>query len=220
MKVLALDISTKTGFAEYDGGTLVDSGTLWPDQTLQERSLKYPFNYVEFCAYVAGLIVNKYIAVAPDVVVIEETTASNNNYSQKQLEYIHAFFLTTLITIYKTELPPVVYYIRDGVWKDLTNARQNAEEKRWNAKIRYVKNKTGKKRAKIDGKIVRKLDRKDYYIRAANERFGKQLKREDENEAAALLIGAAYLLGAPTCDGTLKGGLLPKKPVKPKAEEV
>jgi hypothetical protein len=220
MKVLALDISTKTGFAEYDGGTLVDSGTLWPDETLQDRSLKYPFNYVEFCAYVASLITKKYIAVAPDVVVIEETTASNNNYSQKQLEYIHAFFLTELIVNHKGPLPPVVYYIRDGVWKDLAGARQNAAEKQWNAKIRYVKKKTGKARAKIGGKIVRKLDKKDYYIRAANERFGKQLTREDENEAAALLIGTAYLMGAPTCDGTVRGGLFPKKPVKPKAEEV
>jgi hypothetical protein len=212
MKLLSLDISTNTGYAVYEDGKLIDSGTLWPERSLEEfKKDPYPFDYLKFCAYVANNILKKFESVRPDVVVIEETTASQNNLSQKKLEYIHCLFLSTLT------LTPVRYsvvaYIRDGVWKRITGALQNDEERRWNAKVSRLKKKAGKgKRVKIDGEYAYPYDDKDYYIRAANEQFpGKNLKKKDENEAAAILLGLAFLKNAPVCDGTTYGGLLPKE---------
>lgn len=225
MKLLALDISTKTGFAVYHDGELVESGTLWPEKLLDQfrkEVRRYPLDYLAFCTYCAGLIYKKFSQVSPDLLAIEETTASNNNLSQKQLEFIHCLFLSTLVGE-GSEVP--IAYVRDGVWKRMTGALQSDDERKWNVKISQLKKKVGKgkrvkvdlidvskfKRTKIEKNCAYAFDGKDYYIRAANEFFSMKLTKKDENEAAAALIGLALLRGAPICDGTTFGGLLPKE---------
>lgn len=214
MKLVALDISTNTGFAVYVDGKLVGSGTLWPDSHESDFGT-YPNNYVDFTRCLAGKIFKEVLSPVLQAnpggdirVVIEETTASQNNYAQKKLEFLH-FQVLEICARYRF---PVVY-IRDGVWKRIVGATQNKEERNLNAKIARIKKKTGAKLAKIDGKVVGKKNRKDYAIRAANEIFGKSLKKNDSNEADAILLGYAYLKGAPACDGTTLGGLLPKADV-------
>jgi hypothetical protein len=213
--LVSIDLSTKSGYAVFKDGVLVDSGTVWPDVEIKNAG-RYPENYV-WCAmhYVENLLQTllphcdllRFPAELTDVeVVVEETTASSNNYSQKILEFMHFYLIDRLS---KVGIRP--RYVRDGVWKRMTGANQNAEEKKLNAKIARIKKKTGTKLAKINGKVVGKRTKYHYYIRAANETFGMDLGRNDDNQAAAMLLGLAYLKGAPTCDGTLKGGLLPKE---------
>lgn len=213
MLLIALDVSTKTGWAVYKNGELIEYGTLFPDKTHNDFG-SYPINYLLLCRYLSKqlmLLFESLVQKHSDnfsqevVVVIEETNASKQNYSQKKLEYLHYLVNSELLVRGIT-----AKYIRDGEWKRLTGARQNADEKRLNAKIRSIKKKTGAKLAKIDGKVVGKKGKKDYAIRAVKEIFGIGLMRKQEDTADAILLGLGYLRGAPHCDGTPDGGKSPK----------
>ena len=96
----------------------------------------------------------------------------------------------------------------------------NQTERKNNAKISRLKAKKKatspeKKRIVIrkdnDGNPIKRVTRQDAYIRTANEIFGLVLTRENEDETATLLVAKAYLMGAPTYNGLITGGLMPKK---------
>jgi len=194
---------------------LVRYGTLWADKTESDFG-NYPFNYLELACHVARRLYEEVILPSCNDsselnIVIEETTASQANYSQKKLEWIH-YAVLDLLRI----RPPVtnlkIFYIRDGVWKNKTGARQNAEEKKINGKISRYKKKHGKKLAKLDltgsgkARVVGKLGPKHYAIRAVREHFGIELQLQQEDSADAILLGKAFVMGVPVCDGTPFGG--------------
>jgi len=205
MKVLALDVSSKTGWALFDEqGKPVKWGTLFPDKAVTEFG-KYPFNYVYHAYYTADRIVEE--IVLPNGypmldIVIEETNASKQNYSQKMLEYIHYALIERLGKMGAMK----VVYLRTGEWRKHVGAKMSKEEKALNSKIARIKKKTGKKLAKIDGKVVGKKGRKHVAIRRVEEIFGIEMQRKEEDAADALLLGLGYLKGAPACDGTTNGG--------------
>lgn len=205
-KVLALDISTKTGWALFENGTPVSWGTLFPDKTVKDFGA-YPINFVRYCQYIAYKIIQEIVSPILNKssdyleVVIEETNASKQNYSQKILEFLHFCVVESL---YDLGLNPK--YIRTGEWRKFTDSKMSKEEKAINAKIAKIKKQTGKKLAKIDGKVVGKKSRKHVAIRRVEEILNIPLLRKDDDAADALLLGLAYIRGAPVCDGTTKGG--------------
>jgi len=204
MKVLALDISTKTGWAVFEESKPLSWGTLYPDKALKDFG-KYPFNYVYFAHYLADRIEETLVRANgyPNLsIVIEETNTSRQNYSQKILEYIHFSLINRLGKMGALD----VYYLRTGEWRKATETRLSKEEKSLNAKIARIKKKTGKKLAKIDGKVVGRKGRKHVALRVVRETFGIELRRKDEDAADALLLGLAFVQGAARCDGTVHGG--------------
>lgn len=229
--LLAIDLSTKPGYAIFHGRELKHYDTIFPKREYKDAG-KYPLNYLalteEIVCEVLSLIPLSTINVIQPFnlnVVLEETTASQSNYSQKKLEFLHCLLLYEL-----RELGIVPMYVRDGVWKDMVGARQINSEKNHNARISRQKKKKKDKfkaenpdaekipafRASIkteDGrsKVLRRLDEKDYSIRAVKEHFGIELSREQEDTADAINIGWALLHGAPLCDGTPDGGLRSKE---------
>lgn len=202
--ILALDLSSKPGIAFFLDGKLKRCETIFLNHRAADFGA-YPFSYVKY----AELIADKIIIVAdllytnhPDMeVVIEETTAGRNNYSQKLLEFVHFCVLKEL-----RELKVPISYVRTGVWRKAVGGNLNPDEKKLNVKVRAIKKQTNKKLAKIDGKVVGKVTRKHSSLRCFKEHFGieKQLKDNDAVEAA--LLGLAFLMGVPVCDGTTKGG--------------
>lgn len=217
MILIALDLSTKPGYAVFEGTKLIRYGTLYPDVLLKDVPLPYPHNYAHMTSGVTGKlyahIIRPYLSQTNAIqIVIEETTASSQNYTQKILEWIHHSLYQRLSAL--EGWPIGVHYIRDGVWKRMTGANQNKEERNWNARIsRYKKTHDKKiaKLAKVKGekpKRVRKLDSKDYAKRALKEVTGLDLPIESEDAIDAILIGIAFLWGAPKCDGTTDGGTL------------
>lgn len=237
---IGLDLSTKPGFAIFKGETLERFGTLWAEKTREDFG-PYPMNYLLLADHVAVRIINEVIdrelLNRSDVptIVIEETTGSNQNYTQKILEFIHCRLLHHL----HFRSPYNIIYIRDGVWKKLVGANQNKEEKRLQAKISRQKKKKKAEflkenpnaekipnfRAKLDldgtgkAKVVAKLDQADYSIRAFNEHFGMKLTKEHEDAAEAALMVKAYFMGAAPCDGTVDGGLHEKRTSSPAGEK-
>jgi hypothetical protein len=227
MIMIGLDLSTKPGFAVFEDGDLKRYGTLWADKTRDEFG-PYPYNYLGWAEHTVIRLFNEVIdremlhQPGKPLLIVEETTGSNQNYTQKILEFIHYRLLQECrLREYR------VVYIRDGVWKNMVGARQNKEEKRLQARISRQKKKKKEAflkenpnaekipsfRAKLDldksgkAKVVAKLDQADYSIRAFFEHFGTQLSKEHEDAAEAALLVQAYFLGAPHCDGTIDGGI-------------
>ena len=133
--ILAIDLSTKPGIAIFKDNKLVHASTCFNDKTVENFG-KYPINYVKFVQYT---IEKLYLYIQNlgykwnhfDKIIIEETTASRQNYSQKKLEFLHYELLLTL-----KNFGDKIVYIRDGTWKRVTNAKMSKEEKANNAKMR------------------------------------------------------------------------------------
>jgi hypothetical protein len=211
MLILAIDLSTKPGIAVLEDGKLVHASTCFNDKTVEDFG-PYPMNYVKFTQYTIerfieyiqakGFVLNHF-----DNIVIEETTASKQNYSQKKLEFLHHELLLTL-----NNLSDKIVYIRDGTWKKTNEVIRSKEEKAINYKIKKLKQKTGKRiiRRDEEGNALRKVSRHDVYIRRCNDIFGTNFGRKEEDAAAACLLGLAFCKRAPICDGTVTGGLIKK----------
>lgn len=217
MIIIALDLSTKPGYAVFENTRLVRYGTLFPKMPLKDVPLPYPHNYAHMANTVTEKlytgIIRPYLSQTNAIqIVIEETTASSQNYSQKILEWIHLSLYQKLAV--HEAWPIGIHYIRDGVWKRLTGANQNKEERNWNARISRYKKKHNKTIAKLAAKKgekpkrVRRLDSKDYAIRAVREIYGLELEREQEDQSDAILLGTAFIWGAPKCTGRDEDGIL------------
>lgn len=218
MKVLALDVSTKTGFAFFEDGKAVAYGTMFPDKVADDFG-EYPFSYVLLAQYLIDKIITEVVdKYNPDIIVVEESNQGREVYSQKKLEYLHY----TLIFKLMGRIP--IHYIRTGEWRKSVEAKQNTEEKKLNSKISRDKAKRNKEieadktltdtqkaarkklPIKIDGKVAGKKGRKHVAIRVAKEIFGVEFKNKDEDAVDALLLGLGYLRGAPRCNGKSTGG--------------
>jgi hypothetical protein len=202
-KLLSLDLSSKTGFAFFVDGKPQAWGTLFPDKTTKDFG-SYPGNFVTWAKYTINRLFNEVILKYwdPDVeIVSEETNSSKQSLSQKQLEYLH-FCLNERLQVMSASIS----YVRSGEWRKFTESKMSKEEKALNAKIARIKKQTGKKLAKIDGKVVGRKGRKHVAIRRVQELFGIEMQRKDEDAADGLLLGLGYLRGAPVMDGTTQGG--------------
>lgn len=206
--IVSLDLSTKPGWARFHlkEGEIqtMQFDTIFPKKLIKDYG-HYPFNYLDFARELGSKLVYDISLIHinhPEVeVVIEETTTSKNNYSQKILEFIHYAVLTGL----QAHKIPVVY-VRTGVWRGITGANLNADEKKLNAQIYRIKKKTGDKLAKIDGKVVGRRTRKHAALRCFKNLFGYELPLSMNDACEAVLIGYAFIKGAPVCDGTISGG--------------
>jgi len=207
--ILAIDLSTKPGVAILEGEKLIHASTCFNDKTVEDFGI-YPQNYIEFTLYTINKLLNYIQALGYkwnqfEKIILEETTSSKNNYSQKKLEFLHYQFLLTF-----SNLNDKIVYIRSEVWKRSTHVKMSKEESANNSKIRRLKQKTGKRVIRKDekGNKLRKVSRHDVYIRQCNTIFGTSYGRKEEDSAAASLLGLAYQRNAPICDGKTTGGTL------------
>lgn len=195
LRILSLDISTKTGYAAIvsgpEGCYLEACGTV--PQIPEPEGLIYPGSYVNWAYMVFEKIVELVDRFAPDMLVIEETVAgSKNHLSQKILEFTH-FLVAKMIR----DSGIKVRYFLTGEWRVLVAAKMTTEEKKRNKSIKLQKAQTGKKLAKdANGKVIGKIGKKHVNVRRANEIFGdmlaKPLIKKDEDTADALLLAYAY----------------------------
>lgn len=205
-RLLALDLSTKTGYAIFDADKLVEYDVVQNNRTVHEYG-SYPYSYMAAAVEVA---INVQLIVKlhrPDVVVIEETNGSKSRYTQKILEFIH---LAVLRELQELRMLGNVVYINTSDWRKAVGGHLSKEDKKLNAKVSKAK-----KRAKVDGKLDIKLfnkykkelgvkgrtNKKHVAIRVANTLFGLNLKPKDNDKADAICLGYSYILGVPACDG-------------------
>lgn len=187
MIVLSLDISSKTGWAVLNFTTepvLLSFGRL---AKTSEPEGKYPENYLQWAKTTADDIIRKIKDTKPDTIVIEETSkGSKNAKSQKILEWVHF-----MVATYIVENGLNAEYLMTGEWRGLVSASMTKDEKKQNKEVKKSHD-AGQKVVKNEkGKRIGRVTKKHVNIRRANEMFGLALKRSNEDEADAILLGAA-----------------------------
>lgn len=193
-RVLALDISTKTGWTLLVSGPvdyiLEGYGKI---KQLEMPDSPYPGSYVQWAYSCYEKILELIDQHHPDVLVIEETSSgSKDAHSQKILEFIH-FLVAKLIL----ETGIKSYYYMTEEWRRVVGCLMTKEEKKKNKLRSDIKKKTGAKLARdTNGKIIGKVSRKHVNVRRANEVFGEfltvPLKMKDEDTADSLLLAYCY----------------------------
>jgi hypothetical protein len=201
MKLLSLDISTHTGWSTFIDGKLSEYGlieTEIQDYKAEVRSFKdypasYPQNFLNAARDMAAKIATLVEAQKPDAVVTEDTSKASQRFSQKYLEWTHYCVAT-----YMEEHKIPYRFLTNRCWRLACKCylKEWPEYVQWNktvskAKKKAIPTKSGAKVAKIDGKIVTKIDQKKLSIIIANAAFG--LETSDDNIADSLNLGHAAL---------------------------
>jgi hypothetical protein len=189
-RILALDISTKTGYASMvstkEGIDLETYGTI-PAIHMPEGA--YPSSFVVWAGMCYQEILRLIDQFAPDCLVIEETVAGSKGvYSQKILEYIH-YLVAKFIK--ETNIKSV--YLLTGQWRSEVGCKMTKEESNHNKEVKKYKDKN-KSRLAYDakGKVIGKLTKKHINVRRANELFGLNFTIGQNDMADAILLGYAY----------------------------
>ena len=127
MKVLAFDLSTKTGWALFENGKLVCYGQLKASVEGDKTSDNYPHNFIKMASKMAYDVKGKIINSKPNYVVTEETNKGKNRFSQKQLEFIH--FAVNHVAQCK------IHYMDTSEWRMLVGISLDKDQRKGNRKI-------------------------------------------------------------------------------------
>lgn len=194
MKLLSLDISTKTGWAvftssvvNYNVAQLHNYGRIdIVDKNIDQKIDYKNFNNQTMQAIFKALgnfyssinrLVDEYY---PDIIVIEQTNLGRQRISQKVLEWLH--LIVCLIIVNRLGKFPI--FIDSSDWRKTVGLRLSKEDKEHNKLIK----KQGKR-----GKI----NKKHLALRIVNEKFKKRfstpLKVKDNDIADAICLGVAWL---------------------------
>lgn len=196
-RVLALDISTKTGWAVVDMSKksfkLIQAGTL--PKVSEPDTAKYPINYIHWARKCSQYIYDLIEEYKPDEFVIEETSkGSKNNMSQKIIEFIH--FQVALFFL-NSDLAGIAYprtYFLTEEWRRICGCVMTKEEKKQNAEVRKQHKKGIKVAKSKENNRIGLIGKKHVNVRVANSVYGLDLILKDEDRADALLLAHALYL--------------------------
>lgn len=200
MDLIAFDLSTHTGYAVFHDGNLIDHGVLEIEpisnykadvKSYKDLPEEYPFNLMTAAQQVAISCYQVYLKYPNSKVVIEHIEKGKQRISQNLLAFIHYAFLEQFREI-------GVRYLLVSDWRNQTKCylKYWPEYRAWNAKVGRAKRKAtptkaGAKVAKIDGKIVSRIDLKKLSIIIANEHYSLDVK--NDNTADAINLGRAAI---------------------------
>lgn len=197
---LALDLSTKTGYAVFNStDTTINLYKYGKITSEANTSLSYPINYIDRANKIADkveLLIAKY---HPTDVVIEETNGSKSRYTQKLLEFIHFAVINKIL---QTKCP--IHYINTSDWRKALDVSLSKDDKKNNSKLSKAKSLAKKNSERLDKKklgIKGRVTKKHASVRVANAKFNLDLKVGENDLADAICVGAAFVVGAPICDG-------------------
>ena len=199
MRVLALDISSKTGWAlfiEGPGSKPVEYGLLELGVGILSLG-EYPGCYLKAAHFMADKMRLLAGAKTPDVIVIEEINLGKNRYSQRFLEWTHCVTVQALSNYQ-------VKYVNSSAWRKTLNLSLSKEDKKNNGKLSKATKAAEIVGQKLDKKVLGirgRIGKKHLSVRYVNEKFDLKFKMKDNDMADAICLGAAYLLGADICDG-------------------
>jgi hypothetical protein len=201
MKVLALDISTKTGWCIFQDVLLTKYGLIKNPKKVGEYG-KYPWSYLNACSAMGQQLLKLATEEEPDAIVIEETNGcSKSRYTQKVLEFLHCCLLDRL-AVYMTDTP--VYYINSSEWRKTLGLVLSKEDKKNNKKLKVAKKlseATGKKLNRVELGIRGITNKKHVAVRYVNETYGLNFRIKDNDICDAICLGTAYIKGCSVCDG-------------------
>jgi len=195
-RILALDMSSKTGWAVIDVAKvgefdLVDAGTL---EKISEPKGRYPENYLDWSGQCISPIIDLINNFKPTELVIEETAkGSKNNMSQKIVEFIHYEMALCFDSGGIAQDMPRRYFLTEE-WRRIVGCLMSKDEKKQNAEVRKQRKKGIKVAKNKKGKRIGIIGKKHVNVRRANEVYGLELILKDEDRADALLLAHALYL--------------------------
>lgn len=213
MKVLALDLSTKTGWAFFQDAQLVAFGLLEKSKSFQDYG-EYPYSFISVAQEMIDKISSLIVKKAPDVLIIEETNKTGrfgSRHSQKILEFIHCL----LVKRWGLAIP--IKYVNTSDWRKqlkLSVAETKKMAKPLIKELARLKGefskapKATRKQAKAildahkktlkDKCIHGKIDKKSISVAFVNLNFKLALKKGDNDISDAICLGEAYKRGVKT----------------------
>lgn len=212
-RILALDLSSRTGWAFYENRVLKEWGILEADGSVlkaMDPNVKYPWSLM---AAVLGMkekvrrLVEKY---GPDIVLIEETNIAKARYSQKFLEWLH-FNVVAYLHVMGTQCgwpkSENVIYISTMDWRKTLDIKMTKADSKQNRKVNEIKNDTALSK-ELKAKLMKqlgvrgKINKKHLSCRYVEDTYKMKLKVSTENDIAdAICIGDAFIKGAAHCTG-------------------
>lgn len=179
MLLLALDISSHTGFSIFENGNLKDYGVLHtPNPNPKSPFPKVAYDWAKINS---TNIVNQINTITKslgkiDYIVIEKLNNGYNRDVQSFLEYTHCLLYQSLIDLH---LADKVCYMNTSEWRKLVDLKLSNEDKK--------NNKLPK------SKKVPKITKKHLAVRICNELYNLKLLKKDHDIADSLLLGQAFL---------------------------
>jgi len=169
VRILGLDVSSKTGYAVLEDGKLLEKG-LAKSPAVEYDDREQDFGALAraeaMCEKIAKLIV-KY---KPDAIAIEQTNAGKFRTSQKLLEFTHCLILRW---VNGQEMALKVRYIDTSKWRSGLGIKLTKEQR--------VHNKAVKAKA-ARGKVTPK----HLAVAWANKEYGLDLLQKDHDIADAI----------------------------------
>lgn len=170
VKVLGLDISSKTGWSFFCDNQLIDYGLITtPSITNPLQDLKY-YAIAEHQAESIGSLILDH---NPDYIIIEQTNQGRSRDVQKGLEFIHCLVLQMCQWIGAHEK---VHYIDTSHWRSALGIKLSSEQRVHNKLV---------KQGKARGKITPKHLCVDYI----NKRFSKNFILKDNDITDGIALG-------------------------------
>ena len=208
MKVLAFDVSTKTGYAVFnnDGqkNSLIKYGLVTLPKKIGQNG-NYPFGFLLYVQELVDKLIELVNLEDPDVLVIEETTGAGraSRYSLKALEFLHCTILTRLNNNGCAGRPKVCY-VNPSEWRHALGLVMSKEDKKNNKLLKLAKKVSEANKSKLDKAklgIKGSITKKHLSVRYVNETYGLDLLIGNNDIADAICLGTAYLKGCGICNG-------------------
>lgn len=185
VKILALDISTKTGWALFDLSKeikLINYGLL----TSKEVGIKYDdFNdtsielILKTVTNFNTLLLKTIAETKPDFIVVEQTNLGRQRIVQKLLEWLHFCCINTV----RESTGKYPSFLDSSEWRKTVGLKLSKEDREHNKVIKKTKGRG-------------KINKKHLAVRIANEVFKNDLrdvlKIKDNDIADAILLGLAF----------------------------
>jgi hypothetical protein len=175
MKILGLDMSTKTGYAIINNDSISSFGLLTrSSKTIEEKTQVFveDFGYLADAKSIAVQIVDLIKLNNIDYIYIEQTNKGRNRTSQKQLEFIHCCVLSSIKSI---GMAKIVRYVDTSAWRKALKIKTTKQDSAHN---KLVKSKKAK------GKITTK----HLAVRWANSTYNLNLLIKDNDIADAIAV--------------------------------
>lgn len=214
MRVIGLDISTKTGWSFFDNGQLVSFGLIEKTKQAFSDYGEYPMNFILVSEDIVDKIMDKVIEIKPDIIVIEEinkTGRFGSRFSQKILDITHGLLIQSLMA---EDIANRVRYINTSDWRKhlgLSVIESKKKAKPFLKELEMLKkqfsgcSKTEKKeiKQKIDSikkdlksKCIHgKIDKKSISVAHCNLKYGLNFKKGDDDLADAICQAEAFIDG-------------------------
>jgi hypothetical protein len=204
MRILALDISTKAGYAVLD---VSDSGER---KLVEYGSVKlgavilsfgdYPWCYLHAAQEQALKLVKLEEKFLPDIIVVEEVNLGKSVWAQKSLDYTHCMFLHLLDGDTKAK----IVYLSSRAWRQALGQVMSKDQKKANAKLSKAKREAADSGAKLDKValgIRGKVTKKHLAVKYVNDTYNLSLKMVENDSADAICLATAYMQNAVPCTG-------------------